>query len=692
MHHHTLIRGSGLSLRVALSVRIAALAALTLPCALALADEDIPAYQPKPQQWKTGLVTHESVVWDTEFAAWMAAGEKKAHDTVAGTWKLQVRCTFAHCYSGGFIQELDLATTATPPLTDFAANSACRYFETASAYEDAGVPATGWYSRYAFAWTDRGVAGAGQRPVWTMQEITKRAYNGMLAGGVGDITANPGIAYEHPQYRSNVDPDDLKTGDLKLAILFAGDPEQRHINNMDKMRAMLKDKYGFAAANIWVMCGNYGPGDAIPTVTWGSDAKATRAELEKALRDAAGFVVSRVKTYANDQELNDKKVKLFIFTTDHGTADAPILFGVTSDTTGEIGTDVFAEAKPAEHLYNGGNLTNTLVWIVPGPAELDSFSTGNDELYQNQPPVGTPSGTPGLYFSVDRDSQGLATTDVARVLGQARDPAACVFTVAVPDDNREFVAGTTVGLLEHFLDEDFNPLPTDNLCALSTVPANLVFTNTGIPLQPVFYTLYSAAAPSPKIWVQDPWHPLNPGKVYVYWDPARDGWPVADALPQRLDGLSMLVNMAPNKRMPQNPMAQGYDPVRAGDLKFKLGQDAMVFSVPTGDPFRASGCDIYRWNGQNMETIYTCQELGLRNDDDVDALQTYVNSPYRTAMTPINPSCPPDYDQNGMVDGSDLGILLGNWEEPGAYADLNGDGVTNGEDLGILLGYWGPCP
>ncbi|MFM8697706.1 MAG: hypothetical protein ACKOF7_03380 [Phycisphaerales bacterium] len=43
-----------------------------------------------------------------------------------------------------------------------------------------------------------------------------------------------------------------------------------------------------------------------------------------------------------------------------------------------------------------------------------------------------------------------------------------------------------------------------------------------------------------------------------------------------------------------------------------------------------------------------------------------------------------------MVDGNDLGILLGAWGTTGGPADLNQDGVVDGNDLGQLLGDWGP--
>jgi hypothetical protein len=35
-------------------------------------------------------------------------------------------------------------------------------------------------------------------------------------------------------------------------------------------------------------------------------------------------------------------------------------------------------------------------------------------------------------------------------------------------------------------------------------------------------------------------------------------------------------------------------------------------------------------------------------------------------------------------------VLLGAWGA-GGIADLDGNGIVDGDDLGILLGAWGPC-
>jgi len=49
----------------------------------------------------------------------------------------------------------------------------------------------------------------------------------------------------------------------------------------------------------------------------------------------------------------------------------------------------------------------------------------------------------------------------------------------------------------------------------------------------------------------------------------------------------------------------------------------------------------------------------------------------------------PDLNGDGVVDGADLGALLGAWGSTDSAADLNADGVVDGADLGALLGAWG---
>jgi hypothetical protein len=63
-----------------------------------------------------------------------------------------------------------------------------------------------------------------------------------------------------------------------------------------------------------------------------------------------------------------------------------------------------------------------------------------------------------------------------------------------------------------------------------------------------------------------------------------------------------------------------------------------------------------------------------------------------TVTCPGPACCAPDFNNDGAVDGADLGSLLGEWGGcPACPQDLNGDDVVDGADLGSLLGEWGPC-
>ena len=54
--------------------------------------------------------------------------------------------------------------------------------------------------------------------------------------------------------------------------------------------------------------------------------------------------------------------------------------------------------------------------------------------------------------------------------------------------------------------------------------------------------------------------------------------------------------------------------------------------------------------------------------------------------------CVGDLNDDGVIDGADLGVQLSAWGPcAGCAADINGSGVVDGADLGLLLGAWGTC-
>ena len=60
---------------------------------------------------------------------------------------------------------------------------------------------------------------------------------------------------------------------------------------------------------------------------------------------------------------------------------------------------------------------------------------------------------------------------------------------------------------------------------------------------------------------------------------------------------------------------------------------------------------------------------------------------------PPSPECAGDFNNDGVINGADFGLLLAAWGAcAGCVEDLNSDNVINGADVGLLLALWGDCP
>lgn len=136
--------------------------------------------------------------------------------------------------------------------------------------------------------------------------------------------------------------------------------------------------------------------------------------------------------------------------------------------------------------------------------------------------------------------------------------------------------------------------------------------------------------------------------------------------------------------------------------EFNLGIEAtgtLHISVEPSDAVDALGCAGGTWLDFRLAyigaTSADCNSNGaldsceITGGWEVDANGNGIIDLCEAGFTP----CAADFDGNGIVNGADLGALLGSWGPvtPGIPVDLSGDGMVNGADLGILLGAWGPC-
>jgi hypothetical protein len=109
-------------------------------------------------------------------------------------------------------------------------------------------------------------------------------------------------------------------------------------------------------------------------------------------------------------------------------------------------------------------------------------------------------------------------------------------------------------------------------------------------------------------------------------------------------------------------------------------------------------CDLSDLVGCNDDDI-ACADGSSRVEIPVSAEATYwvriggVQGEEGTAGLTIvlDESCNGDLNADGVIDGADLAVLLGQWGTPGTTGDLNHDDVVDGADLAVVLGAWGLC-
>ena len=130
--------------------------------------------------------------------------------------------------------------------------------------------------------------------------------------------------------------------------------------------------------------------------------------------------------------------------------------------------------------------------------------------------------------------------------------------------------------------------------------------------------------------------------------------------------------------------------------------DTITFAVPFvfGTPFKLS---IYGRAGAGMRSSSGVAGNSTATTNFMDGLHwggitnvyqggvpignvTIVGASGIDWNGPVNPLSPADFNQDGMVDATDLAFLLGAWGT--AAGDLNGDGTTDAADLAVLLGEW----
>lgn len=93
-------------------------------------------------------------------------------------------------------------------------------------------------------------------------------------------------------------------------------------------------------------------------------------------------------------------------------------------------------------------------------------------------------------------------------------------------------------------------------------------------------------------------------------------------------------------------------------------------------------------------TIGKAEALGFVDGriDEVMIFDEALDADQIQALFEDPAACLGDLNDDDLVNGGDITVLLGEWGAcEGCAADLNDDGIVNGGDITVLLGAWGPC-
>jgi len=120
-----------------------------------------------------------------------------------------------------------------------------------------------------------------------------------------------------------------------------------------------------------------------------------------------------------------------------------------------------------------------------------------------------------------------------------------------------------------------------------------------------------------------------------------------------------------------------------------LAPGAAMFSIITGTAFGIGSTAATLQFG--FDTTGVAPGVSTRSatitctDEDIPGED--VSFLTLTLSVTVGSGIPGDLNGDGIVNGADLAILLGQWGTSGS-ADLNGNGVVDGADIAILLGSW----
>lgn len=229
---------------------------------------------------------------------------------------------------------------------------------------------------------------------------------------------------------------------------------------------------------------------------------------------------------------------------------------------------------------------------------------------------------------------------------------------------------TTILAGEHF-GFDFNPT-IDRIRNVSDANQNLVLNPITGGLQlvatPVFYVM------------ADPNAGAEPNVVHHAYTNSFVGAPSTQLYALDTD-LDILVKQANNAGELVTVGSLGTDFLPTGGFDIS-GRTGIAFAISTEGADNLLGTStLYSINLMTGATNW----MGLILTSGGEFLSV-------TSMTVVPfLDCPSDFNHDGVVDGGDLGMMLGGWGTAMDLFDVNNDNIVDGADWGITGATWGSC-
>ena len=110
-----------------------------------------------------------------------------------------------------------------------------------------------------------------------------------------------------------------------------------------------------------------------------------------------------------------------------------------------------------------------------------------------------------------------------------------------------------------------------------------------------------------------------------------------------------------------------------------------------------SYAETINWSGgrqgsevEHWRSIFGSHEPTFSSQFRSRLIRWFREHPAPGSTLPSEDPCPPDLNDDGLVDGADLTQLLAGWGQTGS-GDLDKSGSIDGADIAILLSEWGTC-